>query len=142
MNYRKYIQFIKFLLVGSMNTAVTLAMIFVCKSLIGINPYISNAIGYVAGVINSFIWNRSWVFRSNGNINAEAMKFFIGFGLCYILQLAFVWSVTTFTPLGDMQWKIVNFTLSGYGVATLGGTCVYTLCNFIYNRRIAFSRKG
>ena len=41
-----------------------------------------------------------------------------------------------------MEWDIKGFTLSGYGVATLGGMCVYTLCNFIYNRQIAFSKRN
>ena len=135
---QQHIQFLKFLIVGGLNTAVTLAVIFLCKSLLGINPYISNALGYVAGVLNSFVWNRAWVFRSCGHVGAEAVKFLVGFSLCYLLQLLFVWGATNFSPLGGMEWSICGFTLSGYGVATLGGMCVYTICNFIYNRRIAF----
>ena len=82
------IQFLKFIIVGGINTMVTLVTIFVCKSLLGVNPYLSNAIGYVAGVANSFLWNRSWVFRSHGGFYREMAKFFIGFGICYALQFA------------------------------------------------------
>lgn len=141
MNRHQQIQFLKFVVVGGLNTAVTLIIIFVCKSLLGINPYISNALGYIGGVTNSFLWNRSWVFKSGGNLSAEATKFLIGFALCYALQFLFVWGTTTLSPLGGMLWEIGRFTLSGYGVATLGGMCVYTLCNFIYNRRIAFTSR-
>lgn len=124
-----------------MNTAVTLFVILICKSVLGLNPYLSNAAGYVAGVTNSFLWNRAWVFHSSGKMSAEAAKFLVGFGICYLLQLLFVWSVTTHTPLGGMLWQLGGFTLSGYGVATLLGMCVYTLCNFIYNRHIAFTAR-
>ena len=140
MNRKQQLEFIKYLIVGGMNTAVTLFVIFVCKSVLGLNPYLSNAMGYVAGVTNSFLWNRSWVFHSNGKIGAEAVKFLVGFGICYLLQFGFVWGTTTLSPLGDMLWQIGGFTLSGYGVATIGGMCVYTLCNFIYNRSVAFKR--
>jgi len=139
MNHQRQIQFLKFIIVGIINTLVTLVVIFTAKSLLGINPYISNALGYVAGLTNSFIWNKAWVFHSDGRTGSEAMKFLLGFCICYSLQLLFVWSATTQTPLGEMEWNIKGFTLSGYGVATLGGMCVYTLCNFFYNRRIAFT---
>lgn len=141
MDRTQQIQFLKYCIVGGMNTAVTLLVILLFKSVLGLNPYLANAAGYVAGVTNSFLWNRSWVFHSNGHMKAEAAKFLIGFGACYLLQLAFVWGTTTFSPLGEMLWRIGPFTLSGYGVATLLGMCVYTLCNFIYNRRIAFSAR-
>jgi len=141
MNRTQQIQFLKYCVVGGMNTVVTLFVILLCKSVLGLNPYFSNAAGYVAGVTNSFLWNRAWVFHSSGKMSAEAAKFLIGFGICYFLQLGFVWGTTTLSPLGAMEWDIVGFTLSGYGVATLLGMCVYTLCNFIYNRHIAFSRR-
>ena len=141
MTRDQQIEFLKFIIVGGINTMVTLVVIFVCKSLLDVNPYLSNAWGYVAGVTNSFIWNRLWGFHSSGRIQSEAPRFILGFAVCYLLQLAFVWGVTNLTPLGSMEWDIKGFTLSGYGVATLGGMCVYTLCNYFYNRRIAFRRK-
>ena len=47
------IQFVKYACVGVLNTLVTLCVIFICKALLGVNPLVSNAIGYVAGVVNS-----------------------------------------------------------------------------------------
>lgn len=132
------IRFLKFIIVGGINTFVTLAVIFTCKSLLGVDPYLSNSLGYVAGVLNSFLWNREWVFKSHGRFHREMAKFFVGFGLCYTIQFAVMWSLTNLTPIGDIAWNIKGFTLSGYGVATIIGMVCYTLCNFIYNRRIAF----
>ena len=62
------VQLAKYLLVGVMNTLITLVVIFVCKIYLHVNPYVSNALGYLAGLINSFLWNRRWVFRSNGKM--------------------------------------------------------------------------
>ncbi len=133
------IQFIKYGIVGVINTLITLGVIFLCKSIIGINPMISNALGYIAGVINSFLWNKTWVFHSDGSYRREAMKFLMGFGICYGVQFLFVWFLSYQSPLGAMQWELPwGFVLSGYGVATILGNIVYTITNFIYNRMVTF----
>jgi putative flippase GtrA len=131
------VQFAKYAVVGVMNTLLTLGVIFVCKSLFGVNAYVSNAIGYLVGVINSFIWNRNWVFKSNGHFSRQAVHFIIGFFVCYAVQFAVVWGLNQFT-LKDIEVDIIFMTLSGYGIATLIGNVCYTVCNFIYNRLVTF----
>ena len=131
------IQFVKYCMVGVLNTIVCLGVIFTCKSLLGINPYISNAAGYIAGVTNSFLWNRKWVFNSEGHILHEALKFILGFGICYTLQFAAVWAITQ-SAFGAREFEIWVFTISGYGIATLIGNVIYTIANYLYNRLIAF----
>ncbi len=131
-------QFIKYAVVGVINTLVTLIVIFVCKSLLGVPEILSNALGYIAGVVNSFLWNKTWVFRSKKSFRREAVKFAIGFGLCYVLQLGVVLGINLHSPISGMEWHIMGFTLSSYGVATLIGMVVYTLANFVYNKTVAF----
>lgn len=143
IDYRKKataVQFVKYALVGVLNTLVTLSVIFVCKSVIGINPLVSNAIGYVLGVINSFLWNKTWVFRSHDSYMREAAIFLAGFLICYGLQFLTVWVLSYKSPLNDFEWDILGFVLSGYGLATLVGNLVYTIANYIYNKLVTFRR--
>ncbi len=56
---REMLRFIKYCMVGGLNTMLTLGVIFVSKSVFDVNPYVSNVLGYTAGVINSFLWNKS-----------------------------------------------------------------------------------
>lgn len=132
------IQFIRYGAVGVINTMVTLLVIFVCKSLIGFNPWVSNAIGYIAGFINSFIWNKVWVFRSHNGVVREALRFCVGFILCYGLQLLATWLLTEHTPIGDIIIDILGLSISGYGIATLMGMIIYTIANFLFNRAVTF----
>ncbi|MDE6704151.1 MAG: GtrA family protein [Muribaculaceae bacterium] len=133
-------QFIKFCLVGAMNTLVTLCTIFICKSLLGMNEYVANAIGYVLGVINSFLWNKQWVFRSHGRFSREAIRFALGFAVCYSLQLLTVVALNT-SSFGKIEVDTGIMVVSGYGFATLIGCGVYTVTNFIYNRLITFRKQ-
>lgn len=132
----KYVQFVKYCMVGVLNTLVTLGVIYLCKSLLGWNLYVSNILGYVCGVINSFLCNKQWVFRSSGAYRREALRFAMGFVVCYLLQLAVVWLLTR--SIGDFNYLILGIVLSGYGIATLVGNVVYTLANFAYNRLVTF----
>lgn len=133
-------QLIKYAIVGCINTILTLGVIFVCKSLLGVNEYVSNGIGYVVGIINSFLWNRSWVFNSrDGHMRSQAVRFLAGFFICYAIQLLIVWLINK-SWFGETQYNILGFVLSGYGVATLIGNVAYTLCNFIYNKIFTFKK--
>lgn len=132
------IQFVKYACVGVLNTLVTLCVIFVCKVLFGVNPLVSNAIGYVAGVVNSFLWNKNWVFKTSGHYTREAVGFLAGFLICYGLQFLTVWLLSYKTPLKEFEMSIFAFTLSGYGLATLLGNVVYTLTNYAYNKIVTF----
>lgn len=137
-NKTAIIQFIKYACVGVINTCVTFILIAICRNILGINAYVSNAIGYIGGLINSFIWNKKWVFKSDKKAHIEAIKFAIGFLLCYGLQLAAVWLFNEHTILKNFELNLGFYTLGGYGVATVLGNVVYTLANFVYNRFVTF----
>lgn len=138
----RILQFVKYCLVGVLNTLVTFGVIYLCKSLLGMNMYVSNALGYIAGVINSFLFNRQWVFKSGGKVYREAVRFVVGFGLCYGLQFALVLLLTE-SPFGALMFRIpvAGIVLSGYGIATILGNVVYTLANFVYNRFVTFKQE-
>lgn len=135
------VQLMKYAIVGCLNTILTLSVIFVCNSFLGINDYVSNAIGYVLGFINSFLWNKNWVFRSSGSYRKELILFFGGFLLCYGLQLLVVWLINK-SWFGEEEFDFHYFVLSGYGIATIVGNVAYTLCNFLYNRLVTFTMRG
>lgn len=132
-------KFVRYCMVGVLNTVVCLGIIFITKSLLGWNPYLCNALGYTCGVINSFLWNKTWVFRSQGGYSREAVKFVVGFGVCYALQFMLVYFLTR-SSFGDIEILLGGFTLSGYGIATLLGNVLYTVANFIYNRCVTFKK--
>lgn len=122
-------RFLKFLMVGVMNTAVT----FFCYSILRffqIAPITCNAVGYICGVVNSFIWNKKWVFRTKKtNIYREAISFLIVFLLCYFIQF---W---TFSIMLD------RFHINDY-IAQLLGMIVYTILNYTLNKLFSFNQKS
>lgn len=53
------IQLVKYGLVGVSNSLVTLVVIFLCDEVMGLKLMLADVIGYIAGLINSFIWNKT-----------------------------------------------------------------------------------
>lgn len=60
---RSTVQFVKYCMVGALNTLVTLCTIFVCKSLFDVNEYLSNAIGCGVYTVCNYAYNRLITFR-------------------------------------------------------------------------------
>lgn len=71
---KKHLQFIKFSLVGVSNTSISL----ICYTIIvklGLYYIIANVLAYGVGMVNSFILNKRWVFKSKNSVGSTAIKF-------------------------------------------------------------------
>jgi len=71
-------QFIKFSIVGLSNTLIDIGIF---QALIAYTPIyyvVANIISFLFGVLNSYIWNRVWTFKSpNKKIGKEFTRFVI-----------------------------------------------------------------
>ncbi|MCK5057005.1 MAG: GtrA family protein [Candidatus Aminicenantes bacterium] len=71
------LQFVKFNIVGIMNTAVDFA-IFALLTVLGLHHMIAQVISYSCGIVNSYLWNKFWTFKQKREFSsAEALKFLI-----------------------------------------------------------------
>ncbi|GAC1467230.1 MAG: GtrA family protein [Desulfuromonadaceae bacterium] len=67
-------EFVKFALVGLLNTGVDVAIFFLLTR-IGI-PYVAaQVVSYSCGAANSYLLNKVWTFRSSGLSYAEIVRF-------------------------------------------------------------------
>jgi putative flippase GtrA len=76
-------QFSRFLLVGFANTVLGYAVIFGCMYLAGLTPELSNAVGYLVGLVVSYLLNRHFTFRSARRRSTEFVRFVIVFLTAY-----------------------------------------------------------
>lgn len=76
VNFREFINFIKFGIVGVSNTLINWFIFFVLNN-IGINYIIANIIAYSIATSNSYIWNSLWVFKYKGKSKLRTTVKFI-----------------------------------------------------------------
>ena len=135
------VQLVKYGLVGVSNSLITLIVIFVCDEVLGLKLMLADVIGYVAGVINSFIWNKNWVFKShNHRLRYELSLFLTGFLLCFALQ--FLTVLLLRNPMKALElsaFGIPTDTMGEYAAVCIG-MVVYTLSNYVFNRCLTFRK--
>jgi putative flippase GtrA len=119
------IQMVKFGLVGIMNTLLSLAVIFTLYNLIHLDYRIANVAGYIAGLTNSFIWNRLWTFKSGGHLLKESALFLGVFGVCFAVQFA-------------VLLLLAEILLIEKNISILLSMVIYTGINYLGNRFVTF----
>ena len=133
------VQLLKYGLVGISNSLITLIVIYLCNEVIGLKLMLADVIGYIAGLVNSFIWNKQWVFKShNKRIYQEMLLFIVGFLVCFGLQ--FVTVLYLRNPMKALEIDLIDIPSDTFGeyLAVCIDMVVYTLCNYAYNRFVTF----
>ncbi len=126
---------------GVSNSLITLIVIFVCNELLGMKLMLADVIGYIAGVVNSFIWNKTWVFKShNHRLRYEMTLFAVGFLLCFGLQFLTVLVLRNPMKALEISFFGISSDVVGEYAAVCIGMVVYTLSNFIFNRCLTFRK--
>lgn len=143
---RFFIQLIKYGLVGVLNTLLTVIVIWIILFLFSEQNdqnhtpvfvmVIANITGYTVGIINSYILNRNWTFKSNSDWRGSFIRFLIAFGICYIIQLGIVLWLNSLNI--SFRWQTDYFIITWPYVCQLIGIVIYSLLNFLLNKYYTF----
>jgi putative flippase GtrA len=117
--------FVKYLMVGAINTIAGFAVIVFCLEILGLQPVPANAIGFVVGLVISFLLNRSFSFRSSVPITTGLLSFAVVAGAGYLVNLAALLAGEKILHLGTYPSQIL-------GVST------YVLVVFFASRKLVF----
>jgi len=90
-----YIQFIKFSFVGGLNTAIHYGIFFIMIRL-GFFYVVATTVGTVVAIINSYIWNKFFTFRSKKKSVTEAIRFLLVCGGQYLVNVSVLFLCITY----------------------------------------------
>lgn len=121
-------EFLRFLLVGVINTCVGLGVIYACKYFADLGDASANAIGYCVGLTVSFTLNSRFTFNYRGSVLPAMLRFFGVFLVAYAANLAVV------------MLAINALSINGY-VAQAFGVPVYTLTFYMGSKLLVFRQK-
>lgn len=120
---RKY-EIVFYGLIGIINSILGFIIIYIFMY-IGFSPEISNFIGYILGLLNSFFLNKKFTFNSNGSVIYEFIKFLVSFVVSYLMNFIVLWIL------------IYKLILNPYFSQLLAGS-VYVICFFILSKLFIF----
>jgi len=137
-------QAVKFGVVGIANTLLTLVIIWVMTKHFGCVELLANFVGYIIGLINSYIWNRKWTFRSKSDWKKSAIRFLIVFGICYGLQFLLLVILFGLCPDNPPLYAFVKPVLQLFHIDDpsfyihIAANVLYTILNFTINKFYTF----
>lgn len=126
--------FVRFLIVGLINTFVGLSIMYLLYHFANQSYWISTFIGNSVGAVVSFILNRNFTFKSNGSIQKSIFKFLLVILFCYFISY----------HLGTLlvDWSIkdrMDFSISFQtDLAILLSTAIYTITNYFCQKLFVF----
>jgi putative flippase GtrA len=119
-------KFIKFGVVGFSGVFVDFGITYVFKEILGVQKYVSNAIGFMVAASSNYFLNRVWTFQStNPNVAVEYTEFIL---------ISFIGLIINTTIL----WLLVNKLRMNFYLSKIFAIGVVTLWNFGANVLITF----
>jgi putative flippase GtrA len=130
------VKFLKFLLVGTINTIFGTGIMLLLYNLANFGYWRSSAVSYILASILSFFLNKSFTFRNKESIVKTAFRFTVNIAVCYLLAYSISKPIVT---------RILsNTSLSNSIVEQLSmvlGMVLFTMLNYIGQRFFAFKEK-
>lgn len=128
--------FLRFMIVGVVNTCIGFSIMFICLSLFHLGYWVSSATGNSIGAVISYFLNRRYIFNSNVRVGIGFIRFSIVILICYFFSY-------------KIGIDLVGFTLNKYqisgqyveGIALLFGSGLYTVSNYIGQRYFVFQKR-
>ena len=105
-------QFIKFGIVGVSNTLIGWAFYY---SLIffGVHYLLANLIGFVIATLNSFYWNRKYVFKqTDGKKSTQLIKVFASYGFTLFLSTTMLFLIVDIIGLSEFIAPLISIIVT------------------------------
>ena len=137
------IHFVKYNLIGILNTLITFVSVWVMHQLLDWNLELSNFLGFIFGAINSYLCNRIWNFKSHNRKRREIVRFVIVFILAYLVNLATlevsVYILENASWCKDFSVFISKFMKPGF-FANIIANIVYIVVSFALFKKWVFKK--
>lgn len=130
--------FIRFILVGIVNTIVGLSFMYLFLHVAGFSYWLSTFLGNSIGACVSFLLNRNFTFKSQNSVVGSAFRFVIVILCCYFISYDIGKKFTEWA-LNMLPFSFGNLTTD---LAVLVGTGLYTVLNYFGQKLFVFPKKN
>ncbi|GGJ57940.1 putative flippase GtrA [Anoxybacillus voinovskiensis] len=110
--------FVRFAVVGIGNTLVDFGVFFLLTSM-GMSYVLAQICSYSAGVVNSYIWNRTWTFRVQEKASAQQFFQFLILNLLSLGTTVVLLQLLQLTGLSLFMSKVI-VTIAGMAINFIG----------------------
>lgn len=128
------LEFVRFLIVGTINTLVGTSIMFVAYNVLGLSYWASSASNYFLASILSYFLNKYFTFKSKTKNKSEIFRFIINILICYLLAYGIAQPLTQRLLAGESIAVRDN-------VSMVIGMVLYVFLNYFGQRIFVFKEK-
>ena len=134
--------FVRFLMVGVLNTAVGFGVMFALYNLAGLHTWgdlgywLSSAANYIVGSVVSFFLNKHFTFRNQEKGAGVVLRFALNITVCWLLAYGLAQPI--------MEWVLAGMDLSPQwegNLTLLAGSGLFVVLNYFGQRFFAFKTR-
>ena len=126
--------FMKFVMVGIINTLVGTTIMFVFYNVFHLNYWISSASNYIIGSLVSYLLNKNFTFRFKEKGYYSLLRFIINILICYFLAYGIA------KPI--IYWMLNSYSIIiQENISMALGMCLFVVFNYLGQRFFAFKSK-
>lgn len=107
-------KFLKFGVVGCSGMIIDFGTTYLCKEILRINKFVSNAIGFVIAATSNYFLNRIWTFESSEGVGVQYLQFMV----VSIIGLG-INSLVLYLLNEKMRWNFYLSKLFAIGITTI-----------------------
>lgn len=123
--------FMKFVLVGIVNTIVGTTIMFLFYNVFHLSYWVSSASNYFFGSIVSYLLNKHFTFQFKEKGSSSLIRFVINIVICYLLAYGIA------KPF--IQWILSDFSVTVQeNISMALGMCLFIVFNYLGQRFFAF----
>lgn len=123
--------FLKFAAVGVVNTLVGTAIMFGLYNLAGASYWVSSAANYVLASILSYVLNKKFTFRHEGEVVQSGIRFAVNITVCYLLAYGIAKPCAAALLAGCSRSVQEN-------TAMFIGMCIFVILNYFGQKLFVF----
>lgn len=128
------LEFVRFLIVGTINTIVGTSIMFIAYNVLGLSYWASSASNYFLASILSYFLNKYFTFKSKTKNKSEIFRFVINILICYLLAYGIAQPLTQKLLSGASVVVRDN-------VSMVIGMVLYVFLNYFGQRIFVFKDK-
>lgn len=131
-------EFVRFGLVGILNTLIGTSVMLVAYNVLGCGYWVSSALNYIFGSIFSYFANKLFTFKSQEKSLKEITKFVVNILICYLAAYGFAKPVTLYIIKNlmnlSLQMKVIE------QMAMIVGMICFVFLNYFGQKIFVFSK--
>lgn len=125
--------FLKFVLVGVVNTIFGYAIMFAFYNLLGLSYWVSSACNYIFGSILSYVLNKHFTFQDKSRGLQTVLRFAVNIAACYLIAYGAARPAVRWLLRGCTQKLVDN-------AAMLTGSVIFVALNYLSQRFLTFKK--